>query len=41
MGLVLALALAFLLEYLDNSVRDERDARRVLDMPVLGTIPKV
>jgi capsular polysaccharide biosynthesis protein len=41
MGLVLALALVFLLEYLDNSVRDERDARRVLEMPVLGTIPKV
>jgi hypothetical protein len=39
-GIVAALALAFLLEYLDNSVRDERDAKRVLDMPVLGTIPK-
>ncbi len=39
-GVVVALALAFLLEYLDNSVRDERDARRVLDLPVLGTIPK-
>ena len=41
MGLVLALALVFLLEYLDNSVRDEHDARRVLEMPVLGTIPKL
>ena len=41
MGLVLALALVFLLEYLDNSVRDERDARRILEMPVLGTIPKL
>lgn len=41
MGLVLALALVFLLEYLDDSVRDERDARRVLEMPVLGTIPKL
>ncbi|MEA2572719.1 MAG: hypothetical protein QOH93_17 [Chloroflexia bacterium] len=40
-GIVAAIALAFLLEYLDNSVRDERDARRVLDMPVLGTIPKM
>ncbi len=39
-GVVVALVLAFLLEYLDNSVRDERDARRVLDVPVLGTIPK-
>jgi capsular polysaccharide biosynthesis protein len=39
-GLVAALALAFLLEYLDNSVRDERDAASVLDLPVLGAIPK-
>ena len=39
-GLVAALALAFLLEYLDSSVRDERDAARVLELPVLGTIPK-
>lgn len=39
-GLVVALALAFLLEYLDNSVRDEQDARRVLDMPVIGAIPR-
>lgn len=39
-GLIAALALAFLLEYLDDSVRDERDARRVLDVPVIGTIPR-
>ncbi len=41
LGIVAALALAFLLEYLDRSVRDERDAHRVLEMPVLGTIPHV
>jgi capsular polysaccharide biosynthesis protein len=41
MGLVAAIAVAFLLEYLDNSVRDERDARKVLDLPVIGAIPKV
>ncbi len=40
LGIVVALALAFLLEYLDNSLRDERDTRRVLDLPVLGTIPR-
>lgn len=38
-GLVTALALVFLLEYLDNSVRDARDAERVLDLPVIGAIP--
>jgi capsular polysaccharide biosynthesis protein len=36
----LALALVFLLEYLDNSVRDERDATKVMDLPVLGAIPR-
>lgn len=40
LGLVLALAVAFLLEYLDNSVRDERDARKILDLPVIGAIPR-
>jgi capsular polysaccharide biosynthesis protein len=39
-GVVAALALTFLLEYLDNSVRDERDAERVLDLPVIGAIPR-
>jgi capsular polysaccharide biosynthesis protein len=36
-----ALALVFLLEYLDTSVRDARDAESLLDMPVLGAIPRV
>jgi len=40
-GLVVALALVFLLEYLDGSVRDERDAQKVLDLPVLGAIPRI
>jgi capsular polysaccharide biosynthesis protein len=35
-----AIALAFLLEYLDNSVRDERDATRIMELPVLGAIPR-
>jgi capsular polysaccharide biosynthesis protein len=35
-----ALALAFLLEYLDTSVRDAREAESLLNMPVLGTIPR-
>ncbi|MBF6612599.1 MAG: hypothetical protein IVW55_05660 [Chloroflexi bacterium] len=38
-GLVAALALVFLLEYLDSSIRDERDAEKVLDLPVIGAIP--
>lgn len=39
-GVAAALALAFLLEYLDTTVRDARDANKILDLPVLGTIPK-
>ena len=39
-AVALALALASLLEYLDNSVRDERDAGKVMDLPVLGAIPR-
>lgn len=39
-GVVVALALAFLLEYLDRSLRDESDAERVLGLPVLGAIPR-
>lgn len=38
-SLALGLALAFLLEYLDTSVRDSADAEQVLGLPVLGTIP--
>jgi capsular polysaccharide biosynthesis protein len=41
LGLVAAIAIAFLLEYLDNSVRDERDARKILDLPVIGAIPRI
>lgn len=39
-GVAAALALAFLLEYLDTTVRDARDANKILDLPVLGAIPK-
>ncbi len=39
-GLVAALAFAFLLEYLDGSLRDERDAQRILELPVIGAIPR-
>jgi len=41
-GLGLALCVTFLIEYLDTSVRWERDgARAVLELPVLGAIPQV
>lgn len=38
-ALIVGLGLAFGLHYLDDRVRDEDDARRTLDWPVLGAIP--
>lgn len=37
-GLALSIGLAFLLEYLDNSLKDEQDIERHLDVPLLGVI---
>jgi hypothetical protein len=38
-GLVLGLALAFLWEYLDESIHDEQDVRNWMHVPTLGVIP--
>ena len=38
-GLMAAVGLAFLLEYIDNTIRTEQDIERLLELPVLGTIP--
>ena len=40
-GLTLALALAFGIEYLDDSVKTPEDVTRRLRLPLLGLIPKV
>ena len=40
-GLLLALGLAFLLEYLDDTVRSSDVVERVAGLPTLGTIPKM
>jgi len=39
-GLMIGIGLAFLLEYLDKSLRTEEDIQRHLDLPVLGVIPE-
>ncbi|MGE8078380.1 YveK family protein [Peribacillus loiseleuriae] len=39
-GLMLGIGLAFLLEYLDNTLKDERDVEVYLGLPVLGSIHK-
>ncbi|WP_394172430.1 YveK family protein [Guptibacillus hwajinpoensis] len=37
-GLMVGVGLAFLLEYLDNTIKDEEDIEKILGLPVLGTI---
>jgi capsular polysaccharide biosynthesis protein len=38
-GLIVGIALAFLLDYLDPSVRTREEAAELLDLPILGVIP--
>ncbi|MET3319945.1 UNVERIFIED_ORG: capsular polysaccharide biosynthesis protein [Peribacillus simplex] len=40
-GLMAGIGLAFLLEYMDNSIRDEKDIEALLDLPLLGSIQKI
>lgn len=42
LGLMISVGLAFLLEYLDNTVKNEKELESILaDLPVIGVIPKV
>ena len=38
-GLMTSVGLAFLLEYLDNTIKNSRDVEQILGLPVLGVIP--
>ncbi len=40
-GLMLGVGLAFLLEYLDNTLKTEQDIEQTLGLPVLGSIPTI
>ncbi|MFE4130425.1 YveK family protein [Peribacillus sp. YIM B13482] len=40
-GLMAGIGLAFLLEYMDNTIRDEKDIETLLDLPLLGAIQKI
>jgi capsular polysaccharide biosynthesis protein len=40
-GLMAGLGLAFLLEFLDNTVKTEQDIEKGLELPVLGVIPTI
>jgi capsular polysaccharide biosynthesis protein len=41
LGGLLGAGLAFLLEYWDDKVKTSDEAKRLLDLPVLGTIPRI
>ncbi|MEP9406894.1 Wzz/FepE/Etk N-terminal domain-containing protein [Peribacillus frigoritolerans] len=40
-GLIAGIGLAFLLEYMDNTIKDEEDIERLLELPILGSIQKI
>jgi capsular polysaccharide biosynthesis protein len=40
-GLMAGVGLAFLLEYLDNTIKNEQDIERLLELPVLGAITTI
>ncbi|MGP4079210.1 YveK family protein [Pseudalkalibacillus sp. R45] len=40
-GLMAGVGLAFLLEYLDNTIKTEQDIESLLDMPVIGVVPEM
>ena len=40
-GLMLGVGLAFLLEYLDNTIKSEQDIEKLLELPVLGVVTKM
>lgn len=41
LGAMIGVGLAFLLEYLDNTIKSEQDVEKYLDLPVLGVISKI
>ncbi|WP_097027921.1 YveK family protein [Clostridium peptidivorans] len=40
LGLMVSAGLAFLLEYMDKTIKTEEDVERYLELPVIGIIPK-
>jgi capsular polysaccharide biosynthesis protein len=40
-GLMAAVGLAFLLEYFDNTIKNEQDVEKILELPILGVIATI
>lgn len=41
LGLMLAIGIIFIIEYLDNTIKTPEDIEKLIDIPVIGTIPYV
>lgn len=41
LGLFVGVGLAFLLEFVDNTIKTKEDVERVLELPVIGQIPEI
>jgi capsular polysaccharide biosynthesis protein len=41
LGLMVSIGIAFLLEYMDNTIKTEEDIHQILELPVLGTIARM
>lgn len=40
-GVMISIGLVFLLEYLDRSIKEPEQVKKILDLPVLGVIPRM
>ncbi len=41
LGLMVSVGISFLLEFLDNTYNNKEQLEKELDIPVIGTIPKI
>lgn len=41
LGLMLAVGIVFLLEYLDNTIKSSKDVEKYLELPIIGAIPQI
>lgn len=41
LGIFTSIGISFLLEYLDRTIKTEQEIERILDLPVIATIPKI
>lgn len=40
LGIMVSMGIAFLMEYMDSTIKNEKDIEKYLGIPVLGTIPR-